>query len=359
MPPGLRHALAWAVWALLVWGVLRWLGPVLSPFVAAGILAYALQPAVHALVRRGWPRALAVSLVELLALLVLLALALGLVPILARQLPLLREQIPALLIHLQARWGPQWAAWGLPIDLDVAGVRAFLLEHLGDGVNALGAQVLASLRLGGSVALSLLGHAVLLPVVLFYVLLDWPQLLAALRRMIPPRLQTSVLGFAAEVDTLLGGYVQGQLRVMAALALYYSAALAACGLHLALPIGVLTGVAVAVPYLGFGLGLLLALLAALLDLAPQWGVGAALAAVGGVYALGQLIEGFYLTPKLVGERIGLHPLGVIFALLAFGQLLGFVGVLLALPLSALTLVALRRLRAFYWASALYRDQGGD
>ena len=140
---------------------------------------------------------------------------------------------------------------------------------------------------------------------------------------------------------------------MAVLAVYYSAGLALFGLDLAMPIGIFTGLAVFVPYVGFGLGLLLALLAGLLEFAATVGAAKALIMVAAVYGLGQLIEGFFLTPRLVGERIGLHPLAVIFALLAFGQLLGFVGVLIALPASALLLVALRRAQSSYRASKLY------
>ena len=137
---------------------------------------------------------------------------------------------------------------------------------------------------------------------------------------------------------------------MAALAVYYTLALSLVGFELALPIGVFTGLAVAIPYVGFGLGLVLALLAALLQFGSLGGV----LAVAGVYGLGQLLEGFVLTPRLVGERIGLGPLAVIFALLAFGQLFGLVGVLIALPVSAVTLVALRRARRSYLASGLFQ-----
>jgi predicted PurR-regulated permease PerM len=163
--------------------------------------------------------------------------------------------------------------------------------------------------------------------------------------------------FTQEADGVLGQYLRGQLLVMLVLAIYYSTGLALFGLDLALPIGVFTGLAVAIPYLGFGLGLVLALLAGFLEFSTQTGHASALLMVAVVYGLGQLIESFYLTPRLVGERIGLHPLAVIFALLSFGHLLGFVGVLIALPLSAVLLVAIRRLRSAYLGSALYRDAG--
>jgi predicted PurR-regulated permease PerM len=165
----------------------------------------------------------------------------------------------------------------------------------------------------------------------------------------------AVDSFAHEADDVLGQYLHGQILVMLVLAVFYSVGLALFGLDLALPIGVFTGLAVAIPYVGFGLGLILALLAGFLEFSAQTGHVSALVMVAVVYGLGQLLESFVLTPRLVGERIGLHPLAVIFALMAFGHLLGFVGVLIALPLSAILLVAIRRLRTAYMTSSLYQE----
>jgi predicted PurR-regulated permease PerM len=205
------------------------------------------------------------------------------------------------------------------------------------------------------VALSVVGNAVLIPVVLFYLLMEWRRFMGLLLVLVPPRLRGAVDSFTNEADGVLGQYLRGQLLVMGVLAVYYSAGLALFGLDLALPIGVFTGLAVAIPYLGFGLGLVLALLAGFLEFSAQTGHIGALVMVTVVYGLGQLLESFVLTPRLVGERIGLHPLAVIFALMAFGHLLGFVGVLIALPLSAVLLVAIRRLRSTYLDSTLYQD----
>jgi predicted PurR-regulated permease PerM len=180
--------------------------------------------------------------------------------------------------------------------------------------------------------------------------------------LVPPGWRGPFDSFMQESDLVLGEYLRGQLLVMLALAVFYSLGLHLFGLDLALPIGVFTGLAVFVPYLGFGVGLLLALLAGLL----QFASADAVVMVAVVFGLGQLIESFVLTPRLVGERIGLHPLVVILALMAFGQLLGFVGVLIALPASAVLLVGLRRVRRQYLSSDLYqksgvnaRDQGPD
>ena len=163
-------------------------------------------------------------------------------------------------------------------------------------------------------------------------------------------MREAVHSFATEADEVLGQYLRGQLTVMLILAVYYSIALSLFGFDLALPIGMFTGLAIFVPYLGYGVGLILATLFGILQL----GVVKALVMVGVVYGLAQVVESFYLTPRLVGERMGLHPVVVIFALLAFGQLFGFVGVLLALPTSAVLLVAIRRLRTSYFQSHLYK-----
>ncbi|MDR3369403.1 AI-2E family transporter [Rhodoferax sp.] len=353
-----KRALAW--FALLLGMLLAmWLlAPVLTPFVVAAILAYALTPVVDWLddLGRGRvPRLLAVVLVEVLFLLLMMALMLLVVPILAKQLPLLRDQVPPLMDRFNGFLQPLLTQFGLHVTLDVAGLKTFAMDHLNANFQDSLGRLLESAKLGGSVALSVVGNAVLIPVVLFYLLMEWRRFMTLLVNLVPPRLRGVVDGFTQEADGVLGQYLRGQLLVMGVLAVYYSVGLMLFGLDLALPIGVFTGLAVAIPYVGFGLGLVMALLAGFLEFSTQTGHVSALVMVAVVYGLGQLIEGFVLTPRLVGERIGLHPLAVIFALLAFGHLLGFVGVLIALPLSAVLLVAGRRLRSAYLGSALYQE----
>jgi len=212
---------------------------------------------------------------------------------------------------------------------------------------------MSSLKLGGSVALAMAGYAVLVPVALFYMLHDWTRLVNSVVVLVPPSWKERFDRFMRDCDQVLGEYLRGQLLVMLALAVFYTVGLSLFGLDLALPIGVFTGLAVFVPYLGFGLGLVLALLAGFL----QFASAQALVMVAVVYGLGQVLESFVLTPRLVGERIGLHPLAVILSLMAFGQVFGFVGVLMALPASAVLLVGLRRLRDHYLQSDLYQKSG--
>ncbi len=351
-----KRTLTWAVIALGI-GLLLWLlAPVLTPFVVAAVLAYALTPLVDRLATSGrgrLPRVLAVLLVELVFIVVMLGIALLMVPILAKELPQLRDQVPVLLDGANAWLKPFLAQFGIKISVDVASIKTFVLRYLSTNADDTVTSVLSSLRLGGSVAFAVFSNAVLVPVALFYLLVDWHRLVQLVLEWVPPRAREAYGSFTNEADTVLGQYLRGQLLVMAALAVYYSVGLTLFGLDLALPIGLFTGLAVFVPYVGFGLGLILATLAGLLEFASTAGVARAFIMVGVVYGFGQLIEGFFLTPRLVGKRIGLHPLAVIFALLAFGQVLGFVGVLIALPTSAVLLVGLRRAQAHYQHSKLY------
>lgn len=352
--PTQKRAAAWTAIAVLAVLALWALGPVLTPFVVAGVLAYALTPLVDRLDHAGsgrLPRVVAVILVELLFILALLCIVLLVVPVLSKEIPLMREQLPVLLDRLHGTLSPWLAQFGVHIAFDFASLReqlvVYLNENWGEGLPSMW----SSLKLGGSVAVAVVGNAVLIPVALFYLLLDWKQVVARVLELVPPRARPSVDSFTHEADEVLGQYLHGQALVMVTMAVFYSTGLALFGLDLALPIGVFTGLAMFVPYVGFGLGLALALVAGLLEFMSV----KAIVMVGVVYGLGQVFESLYLTPRLVGERIGLHPLAVIFALLAFGQLLGFVGVLVALPASAVLLVAIRRMRASYLASRLYHS----
>ncbi|MEO7954068.1 MAG: AI-2E family transporter [Polaromonas sp.] len=347
-----KRAVTWFIIALLVVLALWLLGPVLTPFVVAAVLAYALTPVVNrldALGRGRMPRVLAVLIVEVLFVLVLLSIALLVVPIFAKELPLLRDQVPLLAERLNNSLTPWLGQFGIKVALDVGSIKGFILQYLDTNWADATASVLSSLKLGGSVALAIVGNLVLIPVALFFLLKDWDRFVAVIIELVPPKLRESFDSFMNEADSVLGQYLRGQLLVMGVLAVYFSVALALAGFDLAVPVGVFTGLAFFIPYLGFGLGLLLAFLAGILQFGNLYGV----LVVAGVYGAGQLVESFFLTPRLVGERIGLHPLVAIFALLAFGQLLGFIGVLIALPASAVLLVAIRRLRAGYMASKLY------
>jgi len=345
-----RQTLSWLLIAL-VGALLIWLlAPVLTPFLIAGVLGYVLLPTVDRLVARKVPRVLAVTLVEVMAFLLIAAVLLLIVPILSKELPLLREHLPVLADKLSSTVSPWLAQFGIDVALDSASIKAFVVKYLGANIEDGLSAALSSARIGGSFLLALIGNAVLVPAVLFYLLMDWPQLSARLHQLVPPRLRSRVQSFMNDCDEMLGQYLRGQLLVMVILAVYYSVGLALFRFDLAVPVGVFTGLAVFIPYLGFGLGLVLALLAGVLQFASWYGV----VAVAVVYGVGQVLESFILTPRLVGERIGINPLTVIFALLAFGHLAGFVGVLIALPVCAVLVVATGRLYKLYVDSKLYQ-----
>jgi predicted PurR-regulated permease PerM len=210
-------------------------------------------------------------------------------------------------------------------------------------------RLLGSLQIGGVALLGILVNLLLIPVVLFYLLRDWHQIVARVDGLIPRHLHARARRIFREIDAVLAEFLRGQILVMLVMSVYYVAALWLAKLQFALPIGLLTGLLVFIPYVGSVTGFVLATLAALL----QFGSFSGLAWVWVAFAIGQVLEGMVVTPNLVGERIGLHPVAVIFALLAFGSLFGFFGVLLALPASAALLVALRHLRGAYLASPLY------
>ncbi len=348
-----RRALAWFSIAVVAVLALWLLGPVLTPFAVAAVLAYMLTPLVDrldSLCRGRVPRVLAVAVVELLFIVVMLAILLLIVPILVKEAPLMREQLPLLLDGLANWLKPLLAQLGVKVALDPVSIKAFVFKYLNANVeDALGSLV-SSVRLGGSVAMAVLGNLVLIPVALFYLLMDWDRFIAQLVSLVPTRLRPGFDSFMGEADEVLGQYLRGQLLVMLIMAAFYAIGLSLFGLDLGLPIGLFTGLAMFVPYLGFGVGLVLAALAGLLQFASI----KALVMVAVVYGIGQFVESLFLTPRLVGERIGLHPLAVIFALLAFGQVFGFVGILVALPASAVLLVAIRRIRDSYLASRLYQ-----
>jgi predicted PurR-regulated permease PerM len=359
LTPEQKQSAFWLALWLAVALLLYTLGPILSPFIAAAILAYMLNGAVDSLDRaaparprngrRGMPRVLAVSLVLAAFFTAVVALFLTVVPVLRAEIPLLQAKVPAFFTWLDTFVSPWLAGYGIHVKLDSAGLRQLVEQQVAASGDDLWTTVLAKVRVGGSALLGWIATLTLVPVVLFYLLLDWHHLLQRIAGAIPRRWVVQVGGMAREADELLAQYLRGQLLVMIVLAVYYSAALAILGLDVALPVGVLTGLLGFVPYLGFGLGMLLALVAALLQF-PGW---AGLAWVVAIYTAGQLIESFILTPRLVGERIGLHPLAVIFALMAFGELFGFAGVLLALPASAVLMVGFRHVRTHYLRSSFY------
>jgi len=351
LTPRRLQSLFWLLLAAAILWLLAQLGPVLTPFLLAALLAYALDPAVEWLVRKRWRRQLAITAVLFVMLLALVLLVVILIPILRQELGLAAERLPQLAEWFNQSLAPRLQHWfGWQVRWDAASIKTLIAQHWNTHSEDIVALLFDSLQGGGSTLLTLLGILFLVPLVLFYLLLDWPQLIQRCAQVIPRRWYAKTATIAQEIDALLAQYLRGQLLVMLILALYYAITLKLAGISIGIPVGLLTGLLIVIPYLGYALGLTLALLAALLE--P--GGATTVIAVAVIYGLGQLIESLFLTPRLVGERIGLHPVAVIFALLAFGQLFGFFGILLALPASAALLVGLRHVRVTYLASDFYR-----
>lgn len=345
-----KRVLLWIALAAALFGAILALAPVLTPFLFAFIFAYILNPGVDWLQRHKVPRFIGVSLMILLLIVVAVLLVLLVIAVLQREIPQLREQLPTLLQKLNSVVAPRLAELGVRVRFDFPGLRRMMSDRFAASPEDLLAVLLTYVRVSGSALITLAGMAFIVPVLMFYLLMDWHRLMRRVENVVPRRWVPKVRELSSETDALLSQYLRGQIIVMLILAVLYSVGLAIAGFEIAVPVGVFTGLAVFIPYIGFGMGLALAIVAALLQFGSWYGIGA----VAVVYGIGQFVESFYLTPRLVGERIGMHPLAVIFALLAFGKLFGFFGVLLALPTCAILLVGARQLRRVYMASDLYR-----
>lgn len=328
------------------------LAPVLTPFLAGALVAYLGSPLVDRLQGTRLSRTSAVVLVFSLFTLALLVLVLFLAPLLARQLEAaLVVQLPRMLEWLQGTALPFLGGLaGMETEtlFDVERMKASLTAHWREA-GGVAARVLESITRSGMALFAWLANLVLIPVVAFYLMRDWPRLLDHIDQGLPRRWAPTLRRLAAESDSVLGAFLRGQLLVMLALGLFYTLGLWLVGLELALLIGMLAGLVSFVPYLGFTIGVLAALLAGWFqfqDILP-------LVWVVAVFGVGQLLESFLLTPKLVGDSVGLHPVAVIFAIMAGGQLFGFVGVLLALPVASVAMVLLRHAYRRYRDSELY------
>ena len=344
-----RWILALVVLALLVLAFV-FLAPVLLPFLLAFLLAYLGQPLVARLEQLRLPRIVAVVLVFVAGFGALVLAVTALVPRLQHSVATLVASVPTYVAWLRAIVTPWFDQIGLdprPL-LDPALWRGQAEAHWQELARNAGGALLSLTQTGARAAATLAG-LLLVPVVSFYLLRDWDGIWTRMLALVPPDLRANVRRLVQETDEVLGSFLRGQLLVMLALATFYATGLWLIGLELALPIGIGAGLLGFVPYLGFGLGLCGALIAALVQF-PDW---MPVLWVAAVFGAGQALEGTVLTPQLVGDRIGLHPVAVIFSVLAGGQLFGFFGVLVALPCAAVGLVWLRELKRSYKASALY------
>lgn len=341
----------WLIVGALFLGVLYLLAPVLTPFLFAALLAYLGDPLIDRLTARGLSRSWAVALVFGALLLGLLLLLLLLIPLSAHQFKGLMQRLPGYIDWFQLHTLP-WLHNTLGIDpaiFDLSSLRTQIMayaQELGD----LASGLLQSFRASSVALFNWLANLVLVPVVTFYLLRDWDIMVAKIDGLLPRRVEPIIAALAQESDEVIGAFLRGQFIVMGALATIYSVGLASIGLEFSLLIGVLAGLVSFVPYLGLIIGIAVAGVAAVLQSQSFLNIIPVLI----VFGIGQLISDFLLTPKLVGDRIGLHPVVVLFAVLAGGHLFGFFGILLALPAAAVIAVVLRHARDEYLQSAFYQ-----
>lgn len=339
----------WLSGAVLALVLLYLLAPILTPFMVAAILAYMGDPLADRLEKRRLSRTVAVIVVFFVIGLTLVLL-LGLVlPMLERQIKVLSSATPHYIDTIQHQFLP-WLqqSFGIELQLDSVQLKQSVTAHWREAGGVMG-TLMSSLTRSGIAILGWLANLLLIPVVTFYLLRDWDILVARIHEMLPRRFEPIIVQLAKSSDDVLGAFFRGQLLVMLALAVFYSIGLGFAGLDLAILLGITAGLLSFVPYLGLIVGIVLACLAALLQFHDLTHV----IYIAIVFGVGQLLEGMVLTPWLVGNRIGLHPVAVIFAVLAGGQLFGFFGILVALPAAAVIAVILRVAHEKYLASHTY------
>lgn len=331
-------------------GLIYLLAPILTPFVIAAVLSYIGDPLVDWLELKKWPRTVAVSVVFLVLTLLSIVLLLILIPLVEKQIIVLINKVPEYAKWIQQTILPVINAklGEAKLSLDLHTLQESLKSHW-QSAGGIMAQVVGSITRSGLALFTWLANLTLVFIVSFYLLRDWDTLIDHIRQLLPRNKEKLVSSLAKQSDEVLGAFFRGQFLVVLALTFVYSVGLSIVGLELAILIGLLAGLVSFVPYLGFIIGVVVAGIAAIM----QFNDASYLLYVFIVFGVGQALEGMVLTPILVGDKIGLHPVAVIFAILAGGQLFGFFGILCALPVAAVLAVIIRHIHQGYKSSALY------
>lgn len=326
------------------------LKPVLTPFLVAALLAYLGDPLVNRLMKLKLPRVLAVTVVFIVIMSAIVLLFLFLIPLLIQQLQVFLERLPDFIMWLQ-QFALPWInqTFGLHIAFDQGTLKALLAEHW-QQVGNIVSTVWKTISQSGLAIVAWVTRLLLIPVVTFYLLCDWEKVANGIRQLLPRRYEKTAVKLWQECDDVIGTFLRGQFWVMITLGFVYWLGLAIVGLDLALLLGMVAGLLTIVPYLGMIVGIISASIAALI----QFHDSIHLLYVVIVFTIGHIIEQYLLVPWLVGDRIGLHPVAVIFAILAGGHLFGFTGILLALPVAAVLMVLIRHVRHRYVKSVFYQ-----
>ena len=338
--------IAAAVFFLLLW----FFGNVLLPFLVGGAIAYFLDPVADRLQRLGLSRVMATSVISVLALLMVVLLVLSVIPTLIAQLTALVNAAPDIAHKLQT-----FLIDRFPQLSDETSTIRQTLAQLAATIQSKGAQLAGSLLNSALGVISAVVFIVVVPVVAFYLLLDWDSMLAKIDALVPRDHKVTVRSLAHQIDNVLAGFVRGQVSVCLILGTFYSVALMFAGLQFGLIVGAIAGTITFIPYVGALVGGILALGLALFQF---WGDWLSIGLVAGIFAVGQFLEGNVLTPKMVGKSVGLHPVWLLFALSSFGSIFGFVGLLVAVPVAASIGVLARFGLTQYQGSQLYRGIDG-
>ena len=340
----------WGAAALLFFVLLWFLGNVILPFLVGGALAYFLDPIADRLERAGLSRVMATLTITLIGVLIVVLMVLAVIPLLVNQLSALIDAAPEIATRFQIALVEKF-----PELRDSTSVIRQMLANIGRTIQAEGASLANGVI---SSALSLVAavvFVVVVPVVAFYLLLDWDRMVARLDAMLPRDHAPVIRRLAGEIDKVMAGFVRGQLSVCLLLGAFYSAALMVAGLQFGLVVGAVAGAITFIPYIGSLIGGVLAVGLALFQF---WGDWLSVGIVAAIFVIGQFIEGNILTPRLVGKSVGLHPVWLLFALSAFGTVFGFVGLLVAVPVAAAIGVLTRFSIGQYQDSLLYRGTFG-
>lgn len=351
----LRRILILAGIALILW-VLYLLKPVVVPFVAAFLIAYLFSPLVDVLHRIGLARWLSISIVFIGIGIVVTLVMWYLVPLVWQQLMYARDSIPAGIHWINYTFLP-WLSDSfnlVPMEIDTDQISSVVMDYVQTNYSADSIQaMLLKLAQSGLNFIQIGGTIVLIPIIAFYFLLDWDRMLDSLRRLIPRPYEKTTLNIVSECHSVLGAFVKGQFLVMVLLGVVYAVGLQLIGLEIGLIIGMIAGLCSIIPYLGFAVGIIAAVIATFFQFGIDWWQ---LVLVGIVFMVGQAVEGYILQPFLLGDKIGLSPVAVVFAVLAGAQLAGFLGMLIALPVAAVIVVLLRHVREYYEHTTFYGDR---
>lgn len=327
---------------------------IFTPFLAAFILAYALRPIAMRLESLRVPSALAAIITIIFGLSLVSGLFMLLINLLGHEIPLIKTKLPIWIQNTQAWLEPILTEYHIAFDWTA--LRDTLTQkvttHLSTNADALVSSTLDTILLSGSSVLHGFVNVILILFVLFYLLIDWNHFFKLLMGFIPPRFADTARHLCMHTDGLLSQYLRGQILVILIMATFYSICLSVVGMEGAIALGVFTGLMIIIPYIGIALGFTIGFMSVVL----QFGFGSELIWVLAIFGAGQFLEGFFLTPRLVGERIGLHPVAVLFALIIFGKLFGFFGVLLALPASAVSLVLIQFAWSLYIKTTWYQGK---